>query len=232
MFDNRLAAGTALALKVAETLKGDPHFSGEEAVVIGLPRGGVPVAAEVAKHLGCPLDILVSKKIPAPGNPELAIGAVTSSKTVVVDEQLAHYTGADRRYLEQHVDRLIQHTLALEEHWIKEAKLPDRPDLRGKTVIVVDDGIATGMTAKAALRSLRGRAARVLVLAVPVISGDALESFRSECDLVIALSVPGYFGSVGQYYRDFRQVDDDEVVAVLAQHGSARSGPAQQPSRR
>lgn len=223
MFDNRLDAGLALSLKVKETLARDPSAGGGQSVVIGLPRGGVPVAYQVARRLGCPLDVLVSKKVPAPGNEELAIGAVTSSGTVVVDERLARYTGADRSYLEREVNRLTTETADLERHWIEAARLSPRPDLRDKIVIVVDDGIATGMTAMAALRCLQTRSVARLILAVPVISTDAVESLRNECDVLIALAVPGCFGSVGQYYMDFRQVEDSEVASLLEQYGAQRS---------
>ncbi|MBI4533274.1 MAG: phosphoribosyltransferase [Candidatus Melainabacteria bacterium] len=215
MFVNRQQAGIMLAEKVLKELKGDPDFRADSAVVIGLPRGGVPVALEIALAMRCPLDILVSKKMGAPDNPELAIGAVSSDGVVVTDEKLMQFLAVPKQFVESQRQRLINDTKALERTWVNLAGLQARATVKGKWVIVVDDGIATGMTALAALRTLQMRAVGSLILATPVMSYDAYHQLRDECDRVVALLIPHDFASVGQYYHDFHQVDNNELVAAM-----------------
>ncbi len=232
MFSNRVEAGRRLAQKVAQTLNSKEDFHPSEAVVIGLPRGGVPVAAEVASVLRCPLDVLVSKKIAAPLQPELAIGAVSSHGIVVLEDKLVIRLGVTPGYIEQQKSRLIKETRELERHWLQAASIQDRPPLEGRVVIVVDDGIATGMTVLAALRTLQMRGAGMLVVATPVASWDAKRLLNDECDLFVALFMPFDFQAVGFFYNDFHQVEDREVVAALRGNGyqSPERGSHVQPS--
>src|SRR4030095_14943398 len=172
MFVDRQQAGKLLAEQVKQYLRERQDVGSERLVVIGLPRGGVPVAAEVALALGCPLDILVSKKIGAPDNPELAIGAVSSDGVVVLDQQMAHLFGNSERFFQEQSrqkEHLMQEPRALEARYIQQSGIKERPSLSGKIVMVVDDGIATGMTTMAALRTLRKRGVGELILTTPVI---------------------------------------------------------------
>jgi len=218
MFQNRQQAGTLLAERLVDLLSEDADFSPQSTAVIALPRGGVPVAAEVALKLGCSIDVLVSKKIGAPDNPELAIGAVSSDGVVILDRQLPWLFGNTARYLEaqqEQKERLIQETRALEDYWVKAAGMTRRTDVSGRLIVLVDDGVATGMTTRAALSTLRSRKASKIILATPVIPLDTHSRLRQECDLLVALSIPWDFTAVGYYYRDFRQVEDAEVVEAL-----------------
>lgn len=215
LFKDRKQAGELLAAKIQAVLREKPAFEPASAVVIGLPRGGIPVAREIAMTLQCPLDVLVSKKLPSPENPEFAIGAVSSDGIVVVDERSTRYFHVPKDYLEAQKERLIPLTRALEHQWLKDAGIQRRPDVRGRWVIVVDDGIATGMTALAALRSMQIRAVGGLVLAVPVMSYDSYRVLKDECDHLVALSIRYDFAAVSQFYEDFHQVEDDEVIACL-----------------
>ncbi len=218
MFIDRQHAGKLLAEQVKQYLREKSDFRSDSLVVVGLPRGGVPVAAEVALALACPLDILVSKKIGAPDNPELAIGAVSSDGVVVLDEHAAHLFGNSERYFQEQSrqkEHLISETRSLEQRYVTQAGMKERPDLAGKLVIVADDGIATGMTTMAALRTLRKRGVGELVLATPVIPADTFRRIQPECDRLIALSVRSDFIAVGYHYRDFHQVTDEEMVESL-----------------
>ncbi len=217
MFSNRRSAGEQLATRVLAVLE-DSAFTAKDAVVVGLPRGGVPIAAEIARLLRCPIDILVSKKMRAPDNPELAIGAVTSSGVVVLDERVAGYRGLRRSYEEaQRIqkDLLVRETKELERYWIEQADMRIRPDWQGKLIILADDGIATGMTARAAIETVRKRQAAEIWLATPVSPYDTYLHLQSQCDLFVALLTPNDFSAVGYFYEDFHQVDDKEVVACL-----------------
>jgi len=217
MFENRKQAGRLLARSVVDVLGKEPDYEPARAVVIGLPRGGVPVALEVALALGCQLDVLVSKKIGAPGNSELAVGAVSSDGIVVTDEEINRLISVPPAYLEAETGRLADQTRCLEQHWLTAAAITNRPSLAGKWTIVVDDGVATGMTTLAALRTLQLRGVGPLVLATPVMAFDTFRRLRDECDRIVALLTPYDFNAVGQYYRDFHQVGDEEVIAALRQ---------------
>ena len=182
--------------------------------MLALPRGGVPVAAEVARRLQAPLDLLLVCKIGVPGQPELALAAVVDGEQtdLVIDERLRAYVPRWAGYLEQ------QNALALREierrrhlYLAGRAALP----LKDRTVIVVDDGIATGTTVRAALKALRGRGPARLVLAVPVAPSDVVARLRAEVDDLVCLSEPSPFQAVGLHYADFHAVDDDEVLACL-----------------
>ena len=226
MFDDRIDAGRQLAAALA-------HHRGESLVVIGLPRGGVPVAAEVARALGAPLDVIVVRKLGVPGQPELGMGAIAEDGVRVLDDRILAMTRtspaevsaverAERAELVQRVQRL--------------RAVRPLVDLHGKSVVIVDDGIATGGTARAACHTARARGAASVVLAVPVAPTEARERFRGEVDELVAVQTSDHFRSVGQFYRDFSPVSDQDVVDCLRSAGRARHEPEphpapQQPSR-
>jgi predicted phosphoribosyltransferase len=185
----------------------------EEPIVVALPRGGVPVADEVAIALGAPLEFLAVRKLGAPHNPEFGIGAVAEDGTYVFDPEALAALGIDADVLESIVAR--------ETSELRRRVAAYRGDrsplsLAGRTVIVVDDGVATGVTDTAALRALRRREPRRLILAVPVSPPDSVARLREEADEVVCLIAPPLLHGVGQWYRDFSQVGDEEVVAVLS----------------
>jgi putative phosphoribosyl transferase len=208
MFADRRDAGRRLAAELAALGLADP-------VVLALPRGGVVVAAEVASALGAPLDLVLVRKLGAPGHEELAAGAVVdgASPTVVRNEDVIRAYRIGDAELAAEVGR----QLALIERR-RRLYLGDRPPVpaAGRTAVVVDDGIATGATVRAALRAVRAQGPRELVLAAPVAPPEALRDLRAECDRVVCLESPPYFRAVGQFYADFAQVEDEEVVALLA----------------
>jgi putative phosphoribosyl transferase len=204
VFDHREDAGRRLGEALRERGYDRP-------VVLGIPRGGVVVAAEVARVLGGELGVIVARKLRAPRQEELAIGAVTAGGAVCLNDALAAATGADERYLEAE----IAHQAAQARE--REARFDGhrRPPLAGRTVLVVDDGIATGATAVAAVRAAKAAHAAKVVLAAPVAASASADMLRAEADEVISLIEDPAFFAVGQYYGDFRQIDDDEVKALL-----------------
>lgn len=210
MFKDREHAGKLLAAKVGELIKKKEHVP---TLVIGLPRGGVPVAKEVASELHAELSILVSKKIGAPFQPEFAIGAVTSAGVVALNEEV-YFEGIEP-YIESERLRLKDVTKQLEKHWFDAAGLEDGKKIKGKRVVLVDDGIATGMTTLAAVRSVRSLGAKETIVATPVISIDAQAMLSKESIEVLALMMPFEFLSISCFYKDFHQVEDDEVIAAL-----------------
>lgn len=203
MFRDRKDAGEQLASELVS------RGYGAGSVVLGIPRGGVEVASVVARVLGAPLDIVVVRKIGAPGNPEFAAGAVDPDGHVIANPE----AWASESYLEQ--EGATEHREALRR--IAEYR-GGRPELElaGRDAIVVDDGIATGLTALAALRWLRGRGAKHVVLAVPVIAPSAVRTLTPEADELVALEVPPGFYAVGAHYTRFNQLTDAEVKALLA----------------
>lgn len=204
-FRDRRDAGHRLAL----ALEG---FRGPGVVVLGLPRGGVIVAAEVAERLGAPLDVLVVRKLGAPSQPELGIGAIAEGGVVTLNQELIDLLGVTDPML----DRLRAGETAELERRVQ-AYRGHRPaiDLTNKTVLIVDDGLATGFTARAAVRAARARGATRVILAVPVGAPETVAELRREADEVICLATPRWFGAVGQWYDDFRQTTDEEVVEIL-----------------
>ena len=206
-FKDRGDAGRQLAAVVNRLRLVDP-------LVLALPRGGVPVAAEVARALHAPLDLLIVRKIGAPGQPELAVAAVAEGDppTVAVDEHTSRMTDADDAYIEREA-----RTQRAEIERRRKTYRRGRPRLgvAGKSVVVVDDGIATGSTVRAALQALRRMRPARLVLAVPVAPADTISELSPLVDDVVCLSQPAHFRSVGTYYADFHQVDDEEVIALL-----------------
>ena len=204
-FADRRDAGRRLA----ERLRG---LKGESPVVIALPRGGVPVAKEIADALDAPLEILAVRKLGAPFNPEYGIGAVAEDGTVVVDPEAVAVLRVGR----QELDAIVAEEVAELSRRVRAYRGDRAPlDLEDRTAIVVDDGVATGLTDTAALRAVRRRRPRRLVLAVPVCAPEALERLRAEADEVVCLLVPRRLGGVSQFYRDFSQVTDEEVLRDL-----------------
>ena len=206
-FKDRGEAGRQLAAALVRLGLVDP-------LVLALPRGGVPVAAEVARALRAPLDLLIVRKIGAPGQPELAVAAMAEGDppTVVIDERTSQVTEGDHAYIKREVrTQRAEIERRCKTYRCGRARL----GVAGKTVVVVDDGIATGTTVRAALKALRRMRPAKVVLAVPVASDETIDELSKLVDDVVCLSQPGHFGSVGTYYTDFHQVDDAEVVALL-----------------
>ncbi len=203
MYQNRTDAGQQLAgLLVREGVDAD--------VVLGIPRGAMPVAAPVAERLQAPLDIVVVQKIGAPDNPELAVGAAAADGSIYRNDDLIDRLGITEEYVEQE-----RRNEAENAHEKAQTYREDLVELRGKRVIVVDDGVATGATAIACLRQVRDAEASWVALAVPVGSPDSIAELRAEADAVYALETPRGFRAVGQYYRDFGQVTDEEAMQYL-----------------
>lgn len=212
-FTDRRSAGRALAEAVAQLDVEDP-------LVLALPRGGVPVAYEVASRLNAPLDILLVRKIGAPGHEEYGIGALVdgANPQIVIDEEAARIVGATPAYLEQEVERQLQE---LERRRTAYRSGPPISPT-GRNIILVDDGIATGGTVQVALQALRKSKAAKIVLAVPVAPSSALQALRAMCDDVVCLLVPEPFYAVGAHYEDFGQTNDAEVVELLAAANAER----------
>lgn len=213
MFRDRTDAGRRLAELVADRL-GDPSrpLGAAGALVLGLPRGGVPVAALVAAALGAPLDVLVVRKIGVPWQPELALGAVGESGAVVLNDGVVSASGVVRDEL----DALIRKASHEVEDIVADLRpAAGPPDVTGRMVIVVDDGVATGATARAAASVLRRRGSGPVILAMPVAAPSTCASLWSCFDEVICLETPWRFGSVGRHYEQFEQVSIGEVRRLL-----------------
>ncbi len=208
MFTDRRDAGEQLAANLE-------HLLGEDVVVLGIPRGGLELAAVVAEKLSAPLDVVIPRKIGAPGNPELGLGAVAEG-VEVLDERLVELLGVGREYLGDEI--------AAQQDEIRrrsEAYRRGRPQvpLAGKVAVVIDDGVATGGTAAAALRWARSQGASKVILAVPVAPRDAMRKLSQEADEVHVLATPEPFYAVGQWYDEFAQVPDERVVDLLKRFG-------------
>ena len=208
LFRDRGDAGKQLAQRLI-AYKGKP-----ETIVLGLPRGGVVPAYEVAKLLDLPLDIVVPRKIGAPHNPELAVAAIAEDGSIVINDQLMSDLGLQ-------LDDLQNLITAEKKEAARRMKLyragRARLELAGKTVILVDDGVATGATMRAAIASVRSRGAKLVVVAVPVAPPEVLDEIRSEVDDLIFLLVPETFFGVGGFYQDFPQTEDLEVIDLMTQ---------------
>jgi putative phosphoribosyl transferase len=212
IFADRIDAGERLA-------KGLAHLAGSECVVLAIPRGGVIVGEVIARELGAPLDVVVPRKIGAPGNPELAIGAVAPGIRVL-DPRMVGALGVTDRYLEREIAEQ-EAEIERRQHAYRGGR-PPQP-VEGRVAIVVDDGVATGSTAVAALRWARVRGAGRVVLAVPVAPPQSLERLRAEADEVVVLETPQPFLAVGEWYRDFDQTTDEQVVSALARSAGSRA---------
>jgi putative phosphoribosyl transferase len=207
IFNNRNDAGQALASSLSAYAERD------DAIVLGLPRGGVPVAFQVAKALHLPMDVMIVRKLRAPGQPELAIGAIASSGISILNHDLASLL-CDTVQLRAELQHQ-QQELQYRESLYRNDRLPLNTQQR--TVILVDDGAATGASMRAAIRAVRKQGAARVVVAIPVASSQAVRYLRDEADEVVCALEPDPFLSVAQWYRDFEQTDDSEVAALIAQ---------------
>lgn len=205
MFIDRRDAGRQLASRLTGLAEDRP-------LVIALPRGGVPVGFEVARRLGAPLDVLVVRKLGAPRNPELGVGAIAEHGSAVFDASTARRVGMTQEALDETVEREMVELRRRVEHY-REGRTP--PVLHGRTVIVVDDGLATGLTDLAAVRALRAQGAGRIVVGVPVGAREAVALIAAEADQVVCHTIPDELLGVGRWYRDFSPVSDQEVLDLL-----------------
>lgn len=220
LFRDRDDAGRALGRALAE------DYAGRDPFVLALPRGGVPVAFRVAEALDAPLDVLVVRKLGHPRQPELALGAIAGGGLATINEELARSLGVSPAEMDR-IARSEREELRRRERAFRTAG--GLPPVEGRTVILVDDGVATGATALAALAALRRLGPRRLVLTVPVAAADALAALEEEADAVVCLATPDPFGAVSLWYERFPQTTDDEVRERLAR--AARRQPAIDSSR-
>jgi predicted phosphoribosyltransferase len=212
-FRDRQEAGQLLAAQVDALELRDP-------IVVALPRGGVPVARQIADRLGAPLDIFGVRKLAHPGHPEVAFGAIAEDGTRLIDPEAAQVlglVGGDIEVVTELERAELRRRIALYRHG------RPAPPVHGRSVVIVDDGVATGLTDAAAIRAVRRLGARQIVLAVPVCSASAMEFLQGDADTVVTLRIPTHFRGVGDSYLDFAQVSDQEVIDALA--GPARAAP-------
>jgi len=216
-FSDRTDAGRQLAAAVKAKAYADP-------VVLALPRGGVPVALEVARAIGAPLDLVMVRKIGVDFQPELAAAAVVNGDQpeIVVNEDVVKVARVSQDYLDAQVEEKLAEIARRRQLYLKDRA---RAAIEGRTAIVVDDGIATGASIRAALHAMRRKSPARLVLAVPVAPAETLAALRDEVDDIVCLAAPEPFYAIGAHYADFRQVPDDEVVALLAAADAAEKAP-------
>lgn len=205
LFANREDAGERLGKALA-------RFRGQRPLVLGIPRGGVPVAAQVAKALDGDLDVIVARKLGSPFSPELAVGAVTADGLRYLNAQTIEELGVPADYLDQ-VTKEKRAEAEARERRFRAGKAP--LSVEGRTVILVDDGLATGSTMIAAARSVRARHPQRLVIAIPVAPRETCDAMRAEADEVTCLEMPEFFMAVGLHYRDFSQTEDEDVERIL-----------------
>jgi len=210
VFLDRSEAGRLLGARLS------PYANREDILVLALPRGGVPVGLEVARALNAPLDVFVVRKLGAPGQEELAIGAISSGGVRLLNQATIHALGISRGQVEAITQREAQE-LERRERLYRGNR--DAPEMRGKTVLVVDDGLATGLTMRAAIQALRQKEPKEIIAAVPVASSSACREVEKEADAVICLSTPPEFFALGQWYRNFSPVGDAAVRELLDRAG-------------
>lgn len=213
MFEDRNEAGRLLARALSQ-------YAGREPWILGLPRGGVPVAYQVAMALDAPLDVCVVRKLGVPFQPELGMGAIAEGPSLVVNRDLIEMLGISPREV-MHAVRREAREVRRRVELFRDGR--PAPDVRGRVVILVDDGIATGGTTRAAIKAMRKRRAKEIVLAVPVAAPQTLEQLRGEVDQLLCLYAPATMLAIGMWYRDFAQVPDQEVIHLL---NAARQRPA------
>ena len=205
LFADRVEAGKRLASALAD-------YVGKDGIVLAIPRGGVVVGFEIARSLGLSLDVIVPRKIGAPGNPELAIGAITEDGTIILDESLVNQLGVSRAYIKEESERQrleIKRRLKLYRGDVPVPRLKDRE------VIIVDDGIATGSTMKAALASVRKSGAKTVIVAIPVGPLSTIRELERQADRVVCLYTPEPFYAISEFYENFAQIENLEVTEFL-----------------
>jgi putative phosphoribosyl transferase len=217
-FRNRMEAGFILA----QELK---RFVHDRPVVVGIPRGGVVVAAQVAMELDCELDIILSRKLGAPGNPEFAMGAVTEDGTVFINERAFPEIDEQDPYVQQEREQQMSE---IERRRSMFRVIRPKVSFTGRTVILVDDGIATGSTMEAALWSARNERPKLLIAALPVSPAESLDKLTADADFVLCVRVSEQFSAVGQFYEEFPQIPDTFVVALLKESLDNVSVPHEQ----
>ncbi len=196
--------------KLASLLK---NYKGrKDIIVLALPRGGVVVGYEVSKVLKCPLDIIIIRKIGCPSQPELAIGAVSETGAIVLNENIISAYGVPKEFIEKEIS-MQREEISRRKNLYRGGK--DIPQLDGKTVLLIDDGVATGATIKAAISTLKKENISSLVVALPVASKEAAQEIREMVDEWICPEIPDWFNAVGEFYQDFRQISDEEVIKIL-----------------
>ncbi len=215
LFKDRQDAGRQLALQLVK------YKNKSDVIVLGLARGGVVTAGEVAAALHLPLNVIVVRKIGAPGNEELAIGAIAEYGEGIFNDHLIGILGVSSDYLKKEVERQKR---ILKERLILYRGKSDSLQLKDKVVILVDDGIATGASMRVAIASVRHAGVKKIVLAVPVAAPDSLRKISKEVDETVCLSSPSFFEAVGSFYRLFDQTTDEEVIQLLAKWSSAPLG--------
>ncbi|MDO8663180.1 MAG: phosphoribosyltransferase family protein [Candidatus Omnitrophota bacterium] len=220
-FQDREEAGRLLAKELR-------NLGGKETVVLGIPRGGMIVAAEVSRLLGADLDIVLARKIGAPGNPEFAIGAVSEDGREFVDQSIALQVGADEFFIQEAKARQLE-MIANRKNLYRKAQ--PKVSLKQRLVIIVDDGLATGATMQAALWSAREEGPGSIIAALPVASKDGLEKIAGYADEAFCLRAPDYFSAVSQFYRQFPEVTDKEVLEILARMKSFREKSQEKAER-
>jgi putative phosphoribosyl transferase len=206
IFGDRKEAGVELASRLKD------YMDTEGVIVLALPRGGVVTGREVASYLNCPIDVIIVRKVGYPGQPEFAIGAVSETGTVVLNERVISSYDVSEEYVEEEVARQKEEVERRVSLYRKGQRLPD---LKDKKVILVDDGVATGSTIKAAISTLKDEGLKKLIVAVPVAPPATVVEIERMVDEVVCLETPADFMAVGGYYRDFGQVTDEEVIEVL-----------------
>ncbi|MBI2801136.1 MAG: phosphoribosyltransferase [Gammaproteobacteria bacterium] len=215
-FADRASAGMALARAL------EPWRSAEGLLVLALPRGGVPVAFEVAVALDADLDLMLVRKLGTPGNPELAMGAIVAGDVRILNAEIIDALAIPTQAIDAEVARETRELARRTQVYRGDRALPT---VAGRTLILIDDGIATGATMRAAVAALRSQRPLEIVVAVPVAPLDSIAQLRHEADAVVCLATPEHFGAIGYFYRNFTQVTDDEVRALLARtwHGQPPS---------
>ncbi len=207
-FSDRIDAGKQLAV----ALKG---FSGKNGLVLAIPRGGVVVGYQIGKALGLPLDVIIPRKLGAPGNPELAIGAVAEDGTAILDNHIVSYLNVSRSYIQEEIEQQKQEIKRRLQLYRQNVSYPN---LKGLDVILVDDGIATGSTMKVALAFVKNHGAATITIAVPVGPPSTIQELKKIADRVVCLHKPEYFHAIGQFYGDFSQTSDREVITLLQEN--------------
>ncbi len=213
-FSDRAEAGSLLACELNK-------YRDAKAIVLGIPRGGVIIADQIAKSLGADLDVVLSHKLGAPANPELAIGAVCEDGTVFVDQRLTQYVDADADYIEHEKERQLNEIVRRVELY---RQILSKIDLKGRVVIITDDGVATGATMQGALWAVRQEKPETIILALPVGPEDTVRRLSQAADETVCLKTPSPFDALGRFYMNFNQVEDTQLLEILKeQHERVRS---------